>query len=686
MEKENSVRWPTIILAFAMVFLYSLGIYGVIRFFILHPEALLVGGWLLGFVGELISRNLRTVTYLLIGLVAVTIISVPLILRAMAKFGRKVMIFVIFAPAILTIGVGLVMATAGFLSGMPFLGLLGLPFIGLGGVMFLFLYRQRKHVYLAGNIFELSARAVAMEMGTLVPSLLFGLFSVLSVIMGVAAGFLVQELLMRMDAWVQEVVFFLIELGYAWLLLSFMYVADGTIIGIIDDWYRNPTMDKANLKNGFAKVRRVIRPVIQLAFVMAVARTARNRAESEEGNRGIGAILFYVVSVIAYGLVQFVTYFTLPAMVIEGTGFKDSVKRSYTLVWRHCIDVILAFMGIDGTYALFMVAMLALYGTSGAAAGWLLIAPATVTTADPIFVSIFSVVAFILVGFIPAYVLFRPMKAAYNTILYEYAKDMETGHLLPSRMPPDLGQQFQGIIQEAQTQRRISRWAEPKFPEEELVTKIKSELKEAKTEGVTKYIRSELYGEVKEGAKEAGLTNDLCEHLRQIGIDATLLEAGSPGVVEGTCIKVEGRNINFVQVQSLPSTGGLRYHYHYVVLANVEGLEGNLKAEVKPPAYWKLDLNEKRVVDFQWEGGYLAQLLNADSDLKNMLLKGGLDKLVIRPDRGRRCVRIVHMLGTWPPITIGSATIAVGRKAFPTLEDFEAYDRIANTIGSIVKR
>jgi len=69
-----------------------------------------------------------------------------------------------------------------------------------------------------------------------------------------------------------------------------------------------------------------------------------------------------------------------------------------------------------------------------------------------------------------------------------------------------------------------------------------------------------------------------------------------------------------------------------------------------------------------------------------MLLRGGLDKLVIRPDREHRCVRIIHMQGTWPPITIGSATIAVGRKAFPTLEDFESYDRIAHTIRSIVGR
>jgi len=200
-----------------------------------------------------------------------------------------------------------------------------------------------------------------------------------------------------------------------------------------------------------------------------------------------------------------------------------------------------------------------------------------------------------------------------------------------------------------------------------------------------------MFKKIKDTFKETGLINELCEHLRNIGINATLLESGSSEAIGGTLVlgnvKVEGRNIDLIQVERQPGGGSnFVYQYHYVVRANVEGLEGKLKAEVKSPTYWKLDLIEKRVVDFQWEGGYLAQLLNADFDLKNMLLKGGLDKLVIRPDKEHQCVRIIHMPGTWTPITVGSATIAVGRKALPTLEDFEAYDRIAQHIHSIVER
>lgn len=691
-RNENPSSRLVIVMGVLTVFLYGFGVYGVLMFFVFHPELLSIGAWFFGFVSNLISRNLSVITLLLLGLIGITIVSVPLIIRAMARFGRKVMVLAIFAPAVFIIAMGLITMVVGFVA-MPVMGVLGLVMTGVGGLLLLWLFRQKKRVELAGEIFELSARAVATEMGTLVPSIAFGLFSIFNVAMAAGGGFMLLELLARANGWIQGIAVFLMELGYAWLLFSTMYLADGTIIGIVNDWYRNPTEDRASLGKGFAAARRMIGPILQFAFVMAllstVARTARNKAETSSGPSGIAAAILALVSAIAQGIVQFITYFALPAMVIEGTGFRDSVKSSYSLVWRRWIDVVLAYMGIDGTYTLFMIAMLAIYGASGGVAGWLLIAPAMATSISPIFVSLFSVFAFILFGFIPAYVLFRPIKVAYNTILYDYAKDEESGNQLPSRMTVDLRQHFQGMIAMAQRQSGMRRWQEPKFPEVDVVGRIRSEVREARTEGLTKYVRSEIHGEVRQGEGEAGLTNNLCGHLQQIGLAATFLEGGIPGTVEGSCIRVDGRNINFIQVQTPPNassrSGELRYQYSYVVQADVAGLEGKLRAEVKPPAYWKLDLAEKRIVDFQWNGELLAQQLNSDSELKAMLLRGGLDRLVIIPSRERRSVRIVHTPGTWPPITIGQASIPVGREAFPSLEDFEAYDRIAQHIRDVVE-
>jgi hypothetical protein len=178
---------------------------------------------------------------------------------------------------------------------------------------------------------------------------------------------------------------------------------------------------------------------------------------------------------------------------------------------------------------------------------------------------------------------------------------------------------------------------------------------------------------IKDAVKEVGLMNELCQHLQQIGINARLLESGSPDAVgprwkKGIfassyvlgCVKVEGRNLDLVQVERQPSQmTPPPYGYNYVVRLIVEGLEGKLWAGTKPIG----------PVDFQWQGGYLAQLLNADSDLQDMLLRAGLNKLLISPDKRNQCVRIT-------PLT-------VERKAFPTREAFEAYDRIAQHIRSI---
>jgi len=198
-----------------------------------------------------------------------------------------------------------------------------------------------------------------------------------------------------------------------------------------------------------------------------------------------------------------------------------------------------------------------------------------------------------------------------------------------------------------------------------------------------------MFKKIKGAFKEEGLMKELCEHLRQIGINAVLMESGSPEAVGGAfrglvlgCVKVEGRNIDLVQVERM----GVEpvYQYYYVVRANVEGLENKLEAKGEPKTKGFMS---KEVVDYRWEGKDLAQLLNGDSDLKNMLLKEGLDKLEVKPDKKNQCVRITPIVKTPTRVSIGGIPVkgglTVGRKEFPTPGDFEAYDRIAQHIRSI---
>jgi hypothetical protein len=216
-------------------------------------------------------------------------------------------------------------------------------------------------------------------------------------------------------------------------------------------------------------------------------------------------------------------------------------------------------------------------------------------------------------------------------------------------------------------------------------------------------------------AEREVLMGELSEHLHNLGLNVSLLELDSPEAFRFPpyvlgCIKIEGRNIDMLLVQIANGP----YQYYYVVRANVDSLESKLKANFKsnwhdrcsqkPNFKWAdKTLLEGGASSYRWEGGELAQLLNADSNLVHLLYSEGLDSLEIRPDKGRRCVRILHV-HNWRSISkkdMGPGDIitghdedfeaydrsgdlfTVGRKQFPTRDAFEAYDRIAYAIRRI---
>ena len=219
-----------------------------------------------------------------------------------------------------------------------------------------------------------------------------------------------------------------------------------------------------------------------------------------------------------------------------------------------------------------------------------------------------------------------------------------------------------------------------------------------------------LFKRIKDTVKEVGLIDEYCNHLRQIGLNATILEPGNPegkafsvkigstlGSLSGFqplgCVKIEGKDIDLIQIvrQSTGNTAQLMYQYHYLVCANVEGLENKLKAESKPITKGLLS---KEVIDLKWDGGEIAQLLNSDSELKKILLKEEINKIIVKADKKQQMVSITHPpkiprqisvgIGGLPYIPIRGGGTTVGRKDFPTLDEFQAYNKIAYHVRSIL--
>jgi len=200
------------------------------------------------------------------------------------------------------------------------------------------------------------------------------------------------------------------------------------------------------------------------------------------------------------------------------------------------------------------------------------------------------------------------------------------------------------------------------------------------------------------------LVQDLVDHLVQIGVQARVIDTKSMEAVKHRptlgifgnpplgVVKIDGRNIDLVELYRVitggdaDSPGQVIYYYDYVVRADVGDREEDLKAEVHPIEKGML---RKELVDFEWKGGSLAKSLNADQDLRKMILESGAPRLAVKPDKKDGCVAIKLPQKKWhTTVSIGGIPVkhefTVGRKAFPSREAFEIYDRIAKHIRSAI--
>ena len=138
--------------------------------------------------------------------------------------------------------------------------------------------------------------------------------------------------------------------------------------------------------------------------------------------------------------------------------------------------------------------------------------------------------------------------------------------------------------------------------------------------------------------KKAGPQNveQLFHHLQGIGVRVSLLEKDvEQGKVRGKrswgqrsegVIRVEGRNIDCINVASVTSQYGVNYFLDYLVSSPGGTVRKNRK---KTRMIRKKSSGLRgRVVDIQWKGDdYLSRQLSFDYELKDRLLQAELDKL-----------------------------------------------------------
>jgi len=203
------------------------------------------------------------------------------------------------------------------------------------------------------------------------------------------------------------------------------------------------------------------------------------------------------------------------------------------------------------------------------------------------------------------------------------------------------------------------------------------------------------------GLDESKLLSNIWENLQKIDVNAQLLERYSPEAIgegrirwlsavydinEGPLyvgsIKVSGRSFTQIQIFSrmVPSdVGAFRwYDVHFCVLGGVKGKSKELTTTIK---------GEDKVDKLTWVGASLANRLNGDAGLKEVLVKFGLwrfygdlhptSSVRVCPDEKYGCARIVFRMSRK---TSKDHEMLVSK----TLESLEVAERIAQHIHTVV--
>ncbi|MHA1917220.1 MAG: hypothetical protein ACTSUV_02775 [Candidatus Ranarchaeia archaeon] len=473
--------------------IWGIGGYAAYQYIVANVSPSTVGliGSYLGTVIVFIKANLLTVLGFGGLLFLISVIGVALALFGISKFGKEVLwIITLLIPVA-------ILAAGAFLSFVePFSTFYLLPHLNfkfgyipliVGGLVFLGIFLIRGKISFAGDILEFSASGVAKENSVILLNASFSIFAIFSAVMDGLFSFWMWENVISVqtgvlgDPLVQAILVFILAVLGAWVIYSAMYITEGAIVAIIDDWYSHPEADKANALRGLKRAVWHSGALVKLGFIMGlldtVGKYAMNAEKQAKKTKNpiywISMVFVRIIAWIVKGLAAFVTFFTVPAIIIDNKKFIPAVKRSYKLVVNNMVDVILAQAGVGLVYGFFIFMMLIFYGFAGYTIGTYFIVPTFpgILAILPqeiidlglagLSISVLTSMAFFIVGFVPAFVMMRPLQTAYKTVLYEFAIDKEQGFTRNTRLPDKIRKKFVYITEHPDQE--VKRWKEPDY-------------------------------------------------------------------------------------------------------------------------------------------------------------------------------------------------------------------------------
>lgn len=392
---------------------------------------------------------------ILVGLAIIGFLVGWLLLVLTAKYGD---ILVIAGSVFFIIG-GII---GGLLCGLLLPGgfLFALPGLVPAGLLLLVMIFSFNKIRRAGEFLKFTGKVVLAEKGMILAPLFVTAISVLNflTIASIWGYFIILTGGMVGLEWLGYVISIPVSLIQMIIYYGIFYASEAINTTYAYEWYRKRDPDmKFCLKNVLGKAGPILTFGVVTALVQWIQRMLRNTASRSQQKGNIAGIVLAILARIlasVMGIIfKYLTYFTLPAIVIEGHGFKDGVKRSFNLLKRYYMDVLIRETGVSRAFGLLQFIAFFLYGVLGAIAGIVLhlaygLAP---EIAYPL-----TILSAIIFAFIPTFFIFRPMKTAYLTFVFAYAQDEETRFSLPTRMPKALQGELKDARKSSNKERSIA--------------------------------------------------------------------------------------------------------------------------------------------------------------------------------------------------------------------------------------
>ncbi|MFX0170201.1 MAG: DUF6159 family protein [Candidatus Hodarchaeota archaeon] len=426
---QRGPKGPIFLLAIGIILLYGFGFYNL--FFLVSPYLPIIISiinialpWLAGF--------LWAEVLFIIVIIALALILAYGILHLMKRAAAGTLRVLWILQAIIMLAIGPILI---FFFG--FFGLFGLFFSFIGIIQLAVWFYRRKKIERAGKLAEFTAQLLLEEKEMFITPLVTAVFSLLTGILMMATWGAMYTWLpligIPTDSWIFFILTILVEIPYLFVYFSVFYIFEGINVSIAHTWYRN---EDPVLRGGIREVNSVMGTIIRFAAVrtaVGVAQSAVQRGSAKQG--GIFALIGSILARLIGAVFRFLTYFTLPAIIIDKMHLRDSIKRSVRLTWRYLVDVYIAETGVKTVFSffggLFSLGFLAVGFLFGYVFGIILFADLFFA----IIAGIVFAILFIVFAAIPSYFIFRPLNTAYNTFMYAYAMDEESQFSLPSRLP-----------------------------------------------------------------------------------------------------------------------------------------------------------------------------------------------------------------------------------------------------------